>query len=234
MPKTITSIGSLDDVGCCILGLGGMGLHSVPTDEMMGIAGADDDSFDIYIDDPADPEPFVSDFDPAFIPNTLPALQVPDAGPGGSLTPKPAGWARGDGSYIVQKGDTLSGLARIYLGDAGRFRAIWDVQSTAYRATRTPDNIRVGDQLVMTDEARKKAQSLGYYHPGISTIPTSTGSSSSTPPVVTAPVPKTPAATPTSHKVALGVAAALSAGFGLLLWQPPASGQRRAPARRRR
>lgn len=231
MPKTITSIGSLDDLGCCILGLGGMGFHAIGTDDMLGISGVNDDAD--YIDDPADPEPLVSDFDPAFIPTTMPALSLPDPGPGGSLTPKPAGWFRGDGSYIVQRGDTLAGLARIYLGDAGRFRAIWDVQSTGYRSTRTPDRIVVGDQLVMPPEAQKTAQSRGYYKPGTVSV-SSSSSSSSTPPVVTAPIPKPAAVTPASHKVALGVAAAVTAGMGLLLWHPPASGQRRATARRRR
>ncbi len=157
MSKIVTSIGDID---CCILGVEadrGRGRMVFPSlDEMMGISGPDDDAN--YIDDPANPTPLVSDFDPVFVPNTAPALAIPDPGPGGSLTPKAAGWARGDGTYIVQYGDTLSGLSRLYLGDAGRYMEIWNLQSAAYRALRgSPDIIKELDVLTMPNEAVLKA-----------------------------------------------------------------------------
>jgi hypothetical protein len=232
MPKTITSIG---DLGCCILGVNDAGGGLGSLDEMMSISGADDDA--INIDDPGQPEPAVSDFDPIFIPATGPvAMAIPEPGPGGSLTPKAAGWARGDGSYVVQSGDTLSGLARIYLGDAARYPDIWNRQSADYRAKRaSPNNLVVGDILAMPPEAVLKAQQLGVFTPKVSS---SSSSSSPAPaaPVATAPVPKPAAATKPSHKVALGLGSALAAGLGLLVFRKPHSAKpaRRKAARRRR
>jgi hypothetical protein len=242
MPKVITSIGDTSDLGCCILGLRDAGMNAGTMDEMMGIAGADDDSFSI-VNDPADPAPAVSDFDPVFIPATGPvALAIPEPGPGGSLTVKGAGWSRGDGTYIVQHGDTLSGLSRIYLGNAARFREIWNIQSSSYRASRgSPDNLVVGDLLVMPNEAVLKAKAMGVFTPKVPSGSSSPSSPKPPPPapVATAPVPKPAAATPPSHKTALGIGSALAAGVGLLLWRTgssahPAPKKRQRQRRRRR
>lgn len=241
MSKIITSIGDANGLGCCILGLRDSGTHSGTMDEMLGISGADDDS--IFIDDPGDPSPRVSDFDPVFIPETGPvAMSIPEPGPGGSLTVKGAGWSRGDGSYIVQRGDTLSGLARLYLGDAGRFREIWNLQNTTYRSQRSPDNIVVGDLLVMPNEAVLRAKAMGVFVPKIpGSSPTAAPATPTPPPTpvaTTTTTTKSAAATPPSHKVALGIGSALAAGVGLLLWRPPGSGhpapKKRAKPRRRR
>lgn len=243
MSKIITSIGDANGLGCCILGLrGDSGMHSGTMDEMLGISGADDDSF--FIDDPADPAPRVSDFDPVFIPETGPvAMSIPEPGPGGSLTVKGAGWSRGDGSYIVQRGDTLSGLARLYLGDAGRFREIWNLQNTTYRSQRTPDNIVVGDLLVMPNEAVLRAKAMGVFVPKVPGSSPRAAPPAPTPPTTpvatTTTTTKSAAATPPSHKVALGVGSVLAAGVGMLLWRPPGSGhpapkKRAKPKARRR
>jgi LysM repeat protein len=243
MSKIITSIGDARGLGCCILGLGrDAGMNGGTLDEMMGISGADDDSF--YIDDPADTERGrVSDFDPVFTPETGPvAMSIPEPGPGGSLTVKGAGWSRGDGSYIVQRGDTLSGLARLYLGDAGRFREIWNLQNATYKSQRTPDNIVVGDLLVMPNEAVLRAKAMGVFVPKVpgssSTAAPAPTPATSTPVATTTTTTKSAAATPPSHKVALGIGSALAAGVGLLLWRPPGSGhpapRKRAKTRARR
>jgi hypothetical protein len=232
MPKTITSIG---DLGCCILGVNDAGGGLGSLDEMMSISAADDDA--INLDDPGEPQPAVSDFDPVFIPATGPVAEaIPEPGPGGSLTPKAAGWARGDGSYVVQSGDTLSGLARIYLGDASKFPDIWARQSAAYRAKRaSPNNLVVGDILAMPPAAVLKAQQMGVFRPK---VPSSSSTPAPTPaaPIATAPiattaVPKPAAAAKPSHKVALGLGSALAAGLGLLVFGKPHTA---APARRKK
>lgn len=234
MPKVITSIGDARDLGCCILGLRASPVHGGSMDEMLGISAVDDDAFSI-VDDPANPYPLISDFEPVFTPPTAPALAIPEPGPGGSLTLKANGWARGDGTYIVQSGDTLSGLARLYLGDAARFREIWNLQSPGYRGSRTPDRIVVGDQLVMPNEAVLKAKALGVFTPK---IPSSSASSPASSPAPSAPVPvavvKPAASTPPVHKAALGIGSALAAGIGLLLWRPQSSYAHQKPRKRAR
>lgn len=198
-------------------------------DEMMSIADADQDTVSIDLDDGTYP----SDFEPNFIPSTGPvAMAIPEPGPGGSLTAKPAGWARGDGTYIVQAGDTMSGLARLYLGNAARFPEIWNIQSSAYRSKRkSADNIVVGDVLTMPNEAVLQAQHMGVFTPK---VPTATSSPAPAPPHVASTTPKPSAAVPASHKKALGIGAALAAGLGVLMWPKHRPQKARKSTKRRR
>lgn len=77
------------------------------------------------------------------------------------------------GQYKLQAGDTLSGLARTYLGDFARWREIWSIQSAAFKASprrveeakrkgQTPvDVIFVGEILEMPAEAIAEARAQG-------------------------------------------------------------------------
>ncbi len=83
-------------------------------------------------------------------------------------TPKPAvpskaGWSRGDGSYILQSGNTLWGLATTYLTSGARWREIWNEQTAAYRSKHTPDRIYAGEVIAMPGAAQAKARSMGLY-----------------------------------------------------------------------
>lgn len=57
------------------------------------------------------------------------------------------------GRYRLAWGDTLTGLAATYLGSGGRWKEIWDIQESSYRATHTPNKIYVDEWLNMPDEA---------------------------------------------------------------------------------
>lgn len=74
----------------------------------------------------------------------------------GAVPVRPDNWdteAQPHALYRVALGDTLVGLAATYLGDGGRWREIWNVQTDQVRASNTPDSLRV-TQLRMPDEAR--------------------------------------------------------------------------------
>jgi hypothetical protein len=80
------------------------------------------------------------------------------------VTPAREGWLE-DGRYKLQSGDTLSGLARTYLGDPARWREIWDLQPTATKLGKSPDKLPVGFVLVMPQGAQKKAKELSVLGP---------------------------------------------------------------------
>lgn len=220
MRKTVTTIGGLDgEIDCCIFGL----------DESSGIGDIGDSEDDPLYED------VISDFDPTFVPNTPDAQSIPEPGPGGSLTLKGKGWSLGDGSYIVQSGDTLAGLSRLYLGDAGRFQEIWRLQSTTYRSARSPDNIQVGDRLAMPDEAVANARLLKVFPASstANTVATAPPKTTTAPPATVPPKTATPK---TTSNAAIGLgAAALAAGLFLFARPvpppPPPQSQRRRRSR---
>jgi len=103
---------------------------------------------------------------------TLPEITITpgpgfDAGSSGSSSPSSApskaAWARGDGSYILQNGDTLSGLAATYLRAKARWPEIWNAQASSYKSSHTPDKIFAGEVLAMPSEAQARARSMGLY-----------------------------------------------------------------------
>ncbi len=75
-------------------------------------------------------------------------------------------WKQGVAYYTVQSGDTLGKIATTYLGAFSEYTSIWQAQDDAYRALRgRPENIHVGDQLVMPFQAATKAQQMGLLGP---------------------------------------------------------------------
>jgi len=96
----------------------------------------------------------------------IPEPEAPAPAPAGSpapARPSQAAWARGDGSYILQNGDTLWGLATTYLLSGPRWREIWNTQSDVYRSKHTPDKIFAGEILAMPTEAQAKARAMGLF-----------------------------------------------------------------------
>lgn len=111
-------------------------------------------------------------------PSSVPVVPAPraDRGPlaGWPLPAKLAAnaWLP-TGQYKLQSGDTLSGLARTYLGDYARWREIWSIQSNAFktlprrvdeakRKGQTPvDVIFAGEVLDMPAEAIEEARRQG-------------------------------------------------------------------------
>jgi hypothetical protein len=76
-------------------------------------------------------------------------------------------WNFSEGWYILQQGDTFSGLAGLYLGSPARFLEIWHLQP--YRFTKAIDPssvtatrplVRAGERVEMPDEATEKAKEL--------------------------------------------------------------------------
>jgi nucleoid-associated protein YgaU len=95
------------------------------------------------------------------------AVREPERPSSGSGWPPPAkpsaaAWARDDGSYVVQRGDSVSGIAQTYLGAFARWREIWRIQSREFLGRHpTPDRIQVGDVMLMPKEAQDNARRLG-------------------------------------------------------------------------
>jgi hypothetical protein len=218
MKRTIVTIGALgDDVAGP--GMSTRHLRAAGMDELFSIGAAD-----------ADAHALGDDFSSYDVPiSTGVAIQQP--GPKGTSSAsssgaKAAGWAKGNGTYVLQSGDTLSGLAKIYLGSAGRYPEIWALQSATYKASRTADRVNAGDVLAMSAEAIARAKALGVYPAEKTNVP------AAPPGVVEAPVAIAPKAT---HHLLLGsLGAAASAGLGLLLWSDDRKKKKRAPARGRR
>lgn len=76
------------------------------------------------------------------------------------VTPTKKAWTE-DQRYRLQSGDTLSGMARTYLGDPSRWREIWNVQETAIKLGKNPDKLPAGMVLDMPEEAKRMARDLG-------------------------------------------------------------------------
>ncbi len=95
-----------------------------------------------------------------------PAEIAPAGGTPKPAVPSKAAWSRGDGSYILQAGNTLWGLATTYLTSGARWREIWNAQTAAYRTKHTPDRIYAGEVIAMPSEAQSKARGMGLYGVG--------------------------------------------------------------------
>jgi len=98
---------------------------------------------------------------------TLPVTTIEEKMPGSSVGPggfpgapgfRPGNWDFTASIYTLASGDTLSGLARLYLpGEPPRWREIWDLNRGR---GFTPDNIPLGTKLQMPTEARDRAKAL--------------------------------------------------------------------------
>jgi len=97
----------------------------------------------------------------------------PKTGWPGAAAPTCSAWTMKNGRYMyrVQSGDTISGLAKTYLGMYERWHEIWAEQSPDVRATRSADTIYVGELLNMPQEAIDQAKAMGCtgdpVHPGV-------------------------------------------------------------------
>lgn len=151
--------GLLDDAASAISNLVG------------GAGGADDPSSDPDTSDAS--YQVVPNNDGTFT-NTVAPVQAPQMSDGWPASPpfRPGNWFFGTSAnptptYTIATGDTLSGLARLYLGDPSKWQSgIWDLQS--YKWTLKPDpsssnpgrGIQQGDVLVMPFQARDQAQKM--------------------------------------------------------------------------
>src|SRR6185295_951159 len=100
---------------------------------------------------------------------TPPAPHVPTPQTPGAVPVVAGAWdfqAQPYATYVLQQGDTLSGLAATYLGSGTRWKEIWAVQSPNYKAQRTPDHIFYGDVINMPDEAAGNAHAWINEAPG--------------------------------------------------------------------
>ena len=87
----------------------------------------------------------------------------PAAGAPSAAVPSKAAWSRGDGTYIVQRGDTLFGLGVTYLLSGNRWREIWNAQPANVRASRDPNRIFEGELFLMPQEAQARARQMGLF-----------------------------------------------------------------------
>lgn len=81
--------------------------------------------------------------------------------------PRKRAWsgATGHVHYILQSGDTLSGLAKTYLDSYPRWREIWTLNEG--HAGWHPSSIPVGSHLAMPPDAIKNARDRGFISPDV-------------------------------------------------------------------
>jgi hypothetical protein len=107
--------------------------------------------------------------------NIVEPMPTQNAGPGGfPAAPgfRPGNWDFDASTYVIASGDTLSGLARLYLpGEPPRWREIWTLNKGR---GFTPDKIDVGTKLNMPIEARDRAKNL---IPSTPSVPSTVGRS---------------------------------------------------------
>jgi len=93
---------------------------------------------------PPEPKPPVVGWPPPAVPLKAAWVKDPMA---------PGGWV-----YVLQYGDTLSGLAMTYLGAYTRWREIWAMQQAMRAQGRSPDKLFAGEKLYMPEEAIANAR----------------------------------------------------------------------------
>ncbi len=73
---------------------------------------------------------------------------------------RPGNWDFSAGQYTLAMGDTLSGLARLYLGSPSRWQEIWTIQDSPPRFVLSPDKLPTGQKLNMPQEATDRATAM--------------------------------------------------------------------------
>jgi hypothetical protein len=140
---------------------------------------------------------------PQTLPLPLPPASAP--GPAPSLPPdgfpaappfRPGNWD-GNGTklespYHIAQGDTLSGLARLYLGGPQRWQELWTPNKFTFAS---PDKIPVGGKLIMPQEAIDAANFL-LRSKSVPATPASPGAPGSVPGAIDPGNPSKPAAPP--------------------------------------
>lgn len=91
-------------------------------------------------------------------------------GGGGAPKPKPKNpgpvpvrgnnWDFDRGSYVLEYGDTLAGLAATYLGNAARWGEIWAEQPGEKRLNGNPNKLIAGESIRMPQQAIDNAHQL--------------------------------------------------------------------------
>lgn len=203
---------------CCQCAGGGLGSRGELSmeglfDTVAGIFGGETAATSPYPSAAAEQGSIIETFDPG--PTTAPAMT--DGWPA-SPAFRPGNWDFNAPNYTIATGDTLSGLARLYLGAPNRWLEIWALQS--YRWTLKPDpssknpgrGIQQGDVLVMPFEARDMAKKLMGTTPG---APASPGAPGTKPNAINGLSPTAPGAATFvgAHKKALIVAAVVGVGL---------------------
>jgi len=88
-----------------------------------------------------------------------------DVTDGGGVTPgavpvRGGNWDLDRATYVLEYGDTLSGLAATYLGSAARWSEIWAEQPGTFRLRRNPNKLKAGESLKMPAAAVENARLL--------------------------------------------------------------------------
>ncbi|HRC27579.1 MAG TPA: hypothetical protein PKX87_09140, partial [Alphaproteobacteria bacterium] len=89
----------------------------------------------------------------------------------GAVPVRADNWDFPRGEYVLEWGDTLSGLAATYLGGAGRWNEIWNAQPGTFRAKRNPSKLGAGERIKMPAEAVTNAKTLLGAPPGSQVAP---------------------------------------------------------------
>jgi hypothetical protein len=85
----------------------------------------------------------------------------------GAVPFRPDAWNFDTGVYTLQEGDTFSGLSSTYLQSPARYMEIWVLQPYRYTKAIDPSSVtstrpivRVGELVIMPDEATERAKEL--------------------------------------------------------------------------
>jgi nucleoid-associated protein YgaU len=132
-----------------------MSLREVMLLGELGALGADVFQSDVVI-----PPPPISTG--LAIPDVKRSAPLANGGWPPAAKPVKAAWNK-DGTYRLQSGDTLSGLSKTYLGEYGRWKEIWHVQTPDFLSKHpTADRVRAGEVLQMPAEAKATARKMGF------------------------------------------------------------------------
>lgn len=87
-------------------------------------------------------------------------VTVARGGTPGPVPVRAANWDLDRSTYVLEYGDTLSGLAATYLGNAARWSEIWAEQPGTFRLNRSPNKLNAGESLKMPPAAVENARTL--------------------------------------------------------------------------
>ena len=110
------------------------------------------------------PEPYTFETLPGETPGET---EAPFSGWPGAVPFRRDAWNFSESWYILQSGDTFSGLASTYLGHPSRYLEIWQLQPYRYTKAIDPSSVKpdrplvqVGERVIMPAEALERAREL--------------------------------------------------------------------------